>query len=352
MASVPLSRAEDVLARELLLTSPLTVASLRSRAAQTLGEDRVAQAWQFVEQAKLTRRHDELASLAALVAVTDLQGSDWWERPVVSAYPRDWHPFYAELEAAGLDDETAVTPAEVLAGRFGYVPVGVGSTSPLARLASAAADDAAGLAADFVDMSWPDAHHIEFPPGVGPGEELVVAFDPGGRIRGTTFLDSDGRQMVRVDRDTVTHSTPATVHWAVGVTWQGQVLRLPGEKPGAASDPWSGPLTQDELVVTGALQRWAGSIGVPDRLVEPSWTVREQVADAWVEAYAMWGRTLSSGLASSVTGSRSRRSPPRCWTARRCASTTAASWGSTAELALRERLFRPRRSTAVPPSSG
>lgn len=288
MPSVRPGRANDIVQQHLGLPV-LTTHTLLERAEATLGEALAGQAWKYVMAARLTRRHFELGALAGLTVGTDLVGEAWWDEPVRSAYPRDWHPLHDLLDQAGLAPDTQLTPREVLEGRLGHEQLW--GTSPLGRLSGLLADHVAGPAVAWVDLNWPGPEHlIEFPAGVGPGQDVVLAFNPGGRLRGRTLIDSGGRQAVRVDLNSASHSIPGTVDWAVGVTWQGVVVHLPDEEPGTAHDPWIVPLTAEARTVADALRAWAVSVGAPLALFEPAWSTKADVARAWTEAMAAYGR--------------------------------------------------------------
>lgn len=278
-------RASSLIAEHLGLDE-LTVAGLRARAAASLGPDRVAKAWRFVEAARPSQRREPLAALAALAVGTDLVGQQWWDEPIVSMYPRDWHPLSDVLRRAGRDgDDPAlvITPSQVLAGELGWTGP-LWSGSPLGELAWSVAETVAGPADGYVDLNWPGTHLFDRP-DVADGTEVVLEYDAGGRICGVTERDDDGRLVVRVDLDTTTHSLPAELHWAVSVSWQGVAVRLPGEDAGTPADPFSQPLHGERLAVAEAIRAWASQHGVPTLLTEQPWTSLASVTTAWVASY-------------------------------------------------------------------
>jgi hypothetical protein len=262
----------------LLHLEELTVWSVLEGAAQVLGETRVEAALDFARRDRLTRRHSTLAGIAALTVGIEALGLTWFEQPLSHPYTDEWLPFEDDLEG---DPGTRVTADDILLGRVQLRPRPW--FEPVASLAALLADDVAGPAVDFVDLDGlgglPD---IPVPKEATLGHRIPVAFDAGGRLD-AVLVDVDGHLRWRLDRDSVRHSPPAEVSWAVGCCWQGQVLLLPEELPGSSTDPKSALLPPELLEQAEFLHSWARDHGLVQASAD-AWVTVGQVADAWQTA--------------------------------------------------------------------
>ena len=214
-------------------------AELFDLAAQTLGDTRANRCRELAGQARLTRRSIACASVAQLIVASSRLGWSWWveERDHMDALGRwEFEGSPEELLDRGRE------PADVLS---------VGSS--LGVLATWACDDVAdaewGRPIDFVDLNDSRSDdRVRIPENARVGDRLTASYDPGCRVwlevveraSEDQALEDLGRRQGRLGSVLLGENRccdAADVGWAWGMATNGAPVRLPGETPGARSDP-------------------------------------------------------------------------------------------------------------------
>lgn len=266
----------------------LTVAGLLLRSRAVLGGARTEAALACVRASRLTRRHDPLAGLAALVVGAPLVGEDWFRGPLRHTHTDERYGVGDQLGSA------PVTPDDVLLGR---APSRTGPWPDRVRsLGYLIADAVAGPAVDFADLNSPRAAEgLRMPDGAEPGSRCAMRFDPGGLVEAVVTRRPDGTLGYDLDLDTVTFSAPAEIDWAVGILWQDYVLLLPPELPGTESDPLTEAIGSDLADTAETLRTWARDHGLGQD-AGPHWvTLGDADQVRWLASRALAGEPTGGG---------------------------------------------------------
>jgi hypothetical protein len=247
------------LVRDLLGIDRPSAEALSTVVADVLGRTRAERCAQLVRAGRLSRRRYEFANLAALVVGTKDLGDDWW---ATSRHRADDFG----------DPEMRPTPDTVLRSGPGPGEWQHGTVlDVLARWTESDAADALwGPSVGYVDLnSLHPSDRIALPEGARPGDRLVADFEDGGRVDVDVVRRTDGTLGSELAIDSCRHSPPAEAWWGwASVTGRGQ-HRLPGEIPGAPTDPYAAPM---EPTAAETLREWALRHGADETTVGPSWT--------------------------------------------------------------------------------
>jgi hypothetical protein len=268
--------------RILGLTEP-TADRLFAKARAILGQDRANQCLELAKLAPLTRRHIPISAIASLVAGTSDLGPEWWSSSHKElTVDREWKDLGApnKLLAAGHADPETEDGGSCLAllGQW---------------ISDDAADKAWGLPIDHVDSSDPaiDGGAV-VPPEAKAGDRLTAVFAPGGRVwvdvieqEGAT---GPGHLGLRQAEHRLHDVAEVRAAWAMAAS--ALPIRLPGEMPGRANDPFSAKLDATD---SRCLFDWAVANGA---------NVRE-LAGPWRTKDALWTARMRMGLLFSRPGS-------------------------------------------------
>ncbi|MER5997278.1 hypothetical protein ABT120_01805 [Nonomuraea angiospora] len=211
-----------------------------------LGDERTGRTLELALGASLTRRSAELAAIAALLVGTRELGEEWWSRPRGGKLPA---PDEVVRTAVAIEPWTDLTALEMLA----------------AWISDDAADQLWGRPVAEVDLnSWHAEDRFRLPPGVKPGQRLVVHFDAGGRLDAVVTRRPDEDLGSNLDFHSLRYSRPAEAQWSWGVAAGLGPHRLPGEDP----DPYA---REVPAAAGGVLRAWAVRHGA----------TREQLGERW-----------------------------------------------------------------------
>ncbi|MGW0197087.1 hypothetical protein [Nonomuraea sp. NPDC003201] len=211
-----------------------------------LGDERTERTLELALGASLTRRSAELAAIAALLVGTRELGEEWWIRPRGGKLPA---PDEVVRTAVAIEPWTDLTALEMLA----------------AWISDDAADQLWGWPVAEVDLnSWHAEDRFRLPPGVKPGQRLVVHFDAGGRLDAVVTRRPDEDLGSNLDFHSLRYSRPAEAQWSWGVAAGLGPHRLPGEDP----DPYA---REVPAAAGGVLRAWAVRHGA----------TREQLGERW-----------------------------------------------------------------------
>ncbi|MFI9835860.1 hypothetical protein ACIHFD_02420 [Nonomuraea sp. NPDC051941] len=211
-----------------------------------LGDERTGRTLGLALGASLTRRSAELAAIAALLVGTRELGEEWWSRPRGGKLPA---PDEVVRTAVAIEPWTDLTALEMLA----------------AWISDDAADQLWGRPVAEVDLnSWHAEDRFRLPPGVKPGQRLVVHFDAGGRLDAVVTRRPDEDLGSNLDFHSLRYSRPAEAQWSWGVAAGLGPHRLPGEDP----DPYA---REVPAAAGGVLRAWAVRHGA----------TREQLGERW-----------------------------------------------------------------------
>jgi hypothetical protein len=261
----------------------LTEEALFELACAVLGERRGARCLDLARLAPLTRRSVPTSATAALVVGTRALGAEWWSKTHYELAPdRSWIP--------------SGTPDELLARQ---------SDSCLPTLGAWVADDAAdarwGTPIDVVDLNDPRTDdRVILPEGAKPGDRLIAAWDPGGRISVHVVERSsppdptaqeEGRRRGGIGSQLGEHwhHDAAEAQWAWAVATDTGPIRLPGETAGTSTDRFAAAL---DPAVAGRLRRWARQNGATP----------EQLGSRWHTKDDLWSARFRLGLPHSRPG--------------------------------------------------
>ncbi|TDD04428.1 hypothetical protein E1292_19160 [Nonomuraea deserti] len=232
--------------RNLLGEERPTAPALIDGVRPVLGDERTDRTLELALGASLTRRSAELAAIAALLVGTRELGAEWWTRPRGGKLPP---PDEVVRTAVAIEPWTDLTALEMLA----------------AWIADDAADQLWGRPAAQVDLnSWQAEDRFRLPPGVKPGQRLVVHFDAGGRLDAVVTRRADDDLGSNLDFHSLRYSRPAEAQWSWGVAAGLGPHRLPGEHP----DPYAREVS---AAASGVLRDWAVRHGA----------TREQLGERW-----------------------------------------------------------------------
>ncbi|MGV9374554.1 hypothetical protein ACWDRB_02000 [Nonomuraea sp. NPDC003707] len=211
-----------------------------------LGDERTERTLGLALGASLTRRSAELAAIAALLVGTRELGEEWWSRLRGGKLPA---PDEVVRTAVAIEPWTDLTALEMLA----------------AWISDDAADQLWGRPVAEVDLnSWHAEDRFRLPPGVKPGQRLVVHFDAGGRLDAVVTRRPDEDLGSNLDFHSLRYSRPAEAQWSWGVAAGLGPHRLPGEDP----DPYA---REVPAAAGGVLRAWAVRHGA----------TREQLGERW-----------------------------------------------------------------------
>ncbi|MEO3791572.1 hypothetical protein ABGB14_15315 [Nonomuraea sp. B10E15] len=232
--------------RNLLGEERPTAPALIDGVRPVLGDERTDRTLELALGASLTRRSAELAAIAALLVGTRELGAEWWTRPRGGKLPP---PDEVVRTAVAIEPWTDLTALEMLA----------------AWIADDAADQLWGRPVAQVDLnSWQAEDRFRLPPGVRPGQRLVVHFDAGGRLDAVVTRRTDDDLGSNLDFQSLRYSRPAEAQWSWGVAAGLGPHRLPGERP----DPYA---REVPAAASGVLRDWAVRHGA----------TREQLGERW-----------------------------------------------------------------------
>jgi hypothetical protein len=240
-------RAEPILAElaarlgvDHIETNTLTVAS-----GVVIGVDRTTRCLEVIGESWLSQRASQLGYWAALVAAFTQPTPDNLD----AGFGRDSRPLPQGWWTRQLHDNegapAAVTPDDVLFGSGKgprYRTGGEWGTALSALAARAATEGVSVTVHDHVDLHWPGPHrvdpvHAERTP-LKLGDRVTLSYDDGGLIEGSVVEVDENGPRVEVDYATTRHTFPATLGWAVAVTWRDRAVHLPAEEPGTDTDPY------------------------------------------------------------------------------------------------------------------
>ncbi|MCF6471726.1 hypothetical protein FAF44_25495 [Nonomuraea sp. MG754425] len=249
--------------RNLLGEERPTAETLIAGVRPVLGDDRTARALELALGAQLTRRSAELAAIAALLVGTRELGEVWWAKPRGGKLPP---PDEVVRTAVAIEPWTDLTALEMLA----------------AWVADDAADQMWGAPVAQVDLnSWHAEDRFDLPPGVKPGQRLVVHFDAGGRLDAVVARRPDGELGSNLDFQSLRYSRPAEAQWSWGVAAGLGPHRLPGESP----DPYARPAP---AAAVGVLRTWALRHGASAEQLGERWETVGDVVAAIERVDWMW----------------------------------------------------------------
>ncbi|MEV4393961.1 hypothetical protein [Nonomuraea sp. NPDC049607] len=249
--------------RNLLGDERPTAETLVADVRPVLGDERTDRALGLALGASLTRRSAELAAIAALLVGTRELGDGWWTRPRGGKLPS---PDEVLRTAVAIEPWTDLTALEMLA----------------AWSADDAADQLWGRPAAAVDLnSWQAEDRFSLPPGVRPGQRLVVHFDAGGRLDAVVARRPDDALGSNLDFQSLRYSRPAEAQWSWGVAAGLGPHRLPGEKP----DPYAREIP---AAAAGVLRAWAVRHGVTREELGERWGTVGDVVAAIERVDWMW----------------------------------------------------------------
>jgi hypothetical protein len=249
--------------RNLLGEERPTAEALIGDVRPVLGDERTDRALGLALGASLTRRSAELAAIAALLVGTRELGVDWWTRARGGKLPP---PDEVLRTAVAIEPWTDLTALEMLA----------------AWSADDAADQLWGQPVAQVDLnSWQAEDRFDLPPGVKPGQRLVVHFDAGGRLDAVVTRRADEDLGSNLDFHSLRYSRPTEAQWSWGVAAGLGPHRLPGEDP----DPYARPVPS---AAAGILRAWAVRHGVGRDVLGERWETVGDVVAAIERVDWMW----------------------------------------------------------------
>lgn len=249
--------------RNLLGEDHPTADALIAAVRPVIGDERCDRCVGLALGASLTRRSAELAALAALLVGTRELGEQWWTRPRGGKLPA---PDEVLHTAVAIEPWTDLTALEMLA----------------AWVSDDAADELWGRPVAQVDLnSWQAEDRFGLPPGVRPGQRLVVHFDAGGRLDAVVTRRSDDNLGSNLDFHSLRYSRPAEAQWSWGVAAGLGPHRLPGEKP----DPYA---RRVDAYAARVLRAWALRHGVTDQQLGERWETVGDVVAAIERVDWMW----------------------------------------------------------------
>jgi hypothetical protein len=274
----------------------LTEEALFELAGVTLGAGRAARCLELARLSPLTSRSWATSASAALIVGTRALGTDWWST-VHRELAVSWSTVHGE--SAGVEYWTARgTPAELLAARQDDFATRPGH-SCLETLGDWVAEDAAnaewGMPIDFVDLNDPEPEdRIVLPVDAKPGDQLVAAWDPGGRAY-VHVVERSGSPDPRAEKEgrrrgsigselgKIWHNDAANADWAWSMATDTRPIRLPGEIAGEPSDPFAAPLDPS---VADRLRAWAARNGAS----------ADELGGAWYTKDDLWSARFRLGL--------------------------------------------------------
>jgi hypothetical protein len=283
-----------------------TTDRLFAKARTVLGPERTTQCLELAREAPLSRRWVPTSAVASLTAGTLDLGPEWWSRN--------------HLELGGdLQWASCGTPDALLDGGRGDGgdEDGASCLATLARwIADDAADKAWGKPVDRVDMSDPRVDgRVAVLAGARAGDRLTAIFAPGGRIwvdvvdlgahtshEAARRAGGKARLGTRLAERRLHEVAQVGSAWAMSAGLG--TVRLPGETPGRASDPFADRLDADS---SRRLFDWARSHGAgaqeltgPWRTKDALWTARHRLGlpytrpGAWI--------TFDDAVAAAIDG--------------------------------------------------
>ncbi|MGW3343241.1 hypothetical protein ACWDA3_08025 [Nonomuraea rubra] len=228
-----------------------------------LGDERTDRTLELALGAQLTRRSAELAAIAALLVGTRELGEGWWAKPRGGKLPA---PDEVVRTAVAIEPWTDLTALEMLA----------------AWISDDAADQMWGAPVAQVDLnSWQAEDRFGLPPGVKPGQRLVVHFDAGGRLDAVVARRPDEELGSNLDFQSLRYSRPAEAQWSWGVAAGLGPHRLPGESP----DPYAREVPAEAV---GILMTWATRHGASAEQLGERWRTVGDVVAAIERVDWMW----------------------------------------------------------------
>ncbi|WP_043634094.1 hypothetical protein [Nonomuraea candida] len=249
--------------RNLLGEERPTAETLIGVVRPVLGDDRTDRTLELALGAQLTRRSAELAALAALLVGTRELGAGWWVTPRGGKLPP---PDEVVRTAVAIEPWTDLTALEMLA----------------AWISDDAADQMWGVPVAQVDLnSWQAEDRFRLPPGVKPGQRLVVHFDAGGRLDAVVTRRADEELGSNLDFHSLRYSRPAEAQWSWGVAAGLGPHRLPGESP----DPYAREVPS---AAAGILRAWAMRHGATQEQLGERWETVGDVVAAIERVDWMW----------------------------------------------------------------
>lgn len=249
--------------RNLLGEEHPTADRLIADARPVLGDARTDRCLALALGASLTRRSAELSAVAALLVGTRDLGQEWWGRTRGGKLPA---PDEVLETAVAIEPWTDLTALEMLA----------------AWIADDTADELWGPAVAEVDLnSWQAEDRFELPPGVKPGQRLVVHFDAGGRLDAVVTRRPDDDLGSNLDFHSLRYSRPAEAQWSWGVAAGLGPHRLPGEDP----DPYAREVGSTAV---GILRAWALRHGATHEQLGERWKNVGDVVAAIERVDWMW----------------------------------------------------------------
>lgn len=262
-----------------------TVDRLVGVAATVLGQDRAKRSIELARLAPLTRREVPTSAIAALILGTQEIGVEWWTRP------------HEDLKQGGQWVERGTPDGLLESGHAEWTAEHGGSC--LDRLGQWISDDAAdkrwGRPVDYVDLNDLRVDdRVVLPAGARVGDRLTASWDPGGRVwvdiveRQTPADPEAERRGLRRGRlgsrlGESWYNDVEKARWAWGVAIDKGPIRLAGEVPGEASDPFSALVDEG---VSGCLLAWAHSHGA----------TAEELGAPWATKDALWSARIRLGL--------------------------------------------------------
>lgn len=276
-----------------------TVDRLFAKARTVLGQDRANQCLELARLAELSRRWVPTSALASLVAGTQALGQEWWTQP------------HEELAPDRLWVATGIPDKLLSAGHGDRDPEDGGSC--LAQLADWISDDAAdkewGRPVDHVDPDDPRVDgRVVLPAGVHAGDRVVAVTAPGGRVWVDVVEIGEGAGRSRLGSRLAERRyhdvAQARSAWAM-VTGTG-AIRLPGETPGRASDPFASPIEADD---SRRLFKWAVAQGVAAKDLSGPWRTKDGLWSARLRLGLLYSRpgawiTFDDAVVAAVDGDR------------------------------------------------
>ncbi|MGI5288667.1 hypothetical protein ACQEVF_35720 [Nonomuraea polychroma] len=249
--------------RNLLGEERPTAETLIHDVRPVLGDERTDRTLELALGASLTRRSAELAAIAALLVGTRELGADWWGRSRGGKLPP---PDEVVRTAVAIEPWTDLTALEMLA----------------AWISDDAADQLWGRPVAEVDLnSWQAEDRFDLPPGVKPGQRLVVHFDAGGRLDAVVTRRADEDLGSNLDFHSLRYSRPAEAQWSWGVAAGLGPHRLPGEHP----DPYA---REVPAAAVGVLRAWALRHGASREQLGERWETVGDVVAAIERVDWMW----------------------------------------------------------------
>jgi hypothetical protein len=265
------------------LTEP-TADRLFAKCRTVLGQDRANQCLELAKMAPLTRRHIPTSAIASLLAGTTELGADWWAAPHRElTFEREWIDRGApnKMLAAGHDDPKTDEGGSCLSLLGEWI-------------ADDAADKAWGMPIDHVDLNDPAVDgRVVLPAEAAAGDRFTAIYAPGARVwldvveREGAAGNGPGRYTSRLAEHRLHDVAEVRAAWAMAAS--ASPVRLPGEMPGRASDPYAAKLDAGD---SRCLFEWAVANGANGR----------ELAGPWRTKDALWSARLRLGLLFSRPG--------------------------------------------------